>query len=359
MAAGDYKTALREGKSAWKAAERELGDSKTTGDLAFNYGFLEKTKGSHKNALKPLQRAVKLAKTAAVRVERDVELVAVMDGLEDYKGLKSYTDKALKNAQSNGMGNSVFAGELMVYQVNGCNRNAARAAKGNMRGERSGSRVKNTSNPEERLARIQEKCAKQADQALTIFKANPGVARSDFVAAAANAVGYAQERRNDWAGAAMTYQFSRSAIEKELGRGHPLVKHTIGRWVNSRSQLNYKGKLDAARQAGLKDNWPYIQDGPKVAEAKRVEADIGTSSIDRRRLSGYTILLTDVTDSGQTTNIRIVDSWPEVGYQKASKAALAKWQYAPKTGSEPAGFRKDIAVPFTFIVYDRDTQDTY
>ncbi len=84
MAAGDYKTALREGKSAWKAAERELGDSKTTGDLAFNYGFLEKTKGSHKNALKPLQRAVKLAKTAAVRVERDVELVAVMDGLEDY-----------------------------------------------------------------------------------------------------------------------------------------------------------------------------------------------------------------------------------------------------------------------------------
>ena len=109
----------------------------------------------------------------------------------------------------------------------------------------------------------------------------------------------------------------------------------------------------------LKDNWPYIQDGPKVAEAKRVEADIGTSSIDRRRLSGYTILLTDVTDSGQTTNIRIVDSWPEVGYQKASKAALAKWQYAPKTGSEPAGFRKDIAVPFTFIVYDRDSQDTY
>jgi len=36
MQTKNYKTALREGKAAWKAAEKELGGNKTTGDLAFN-----------------------------------------------------------------------------------------------------------------------------------------------------------------------------------------------------------------------------------------------------------------------------------------------------------------------------------
>ena len=46
---GDFKTAIKKGKAAWQAAEKEFGDSKTTGDLAFNYGFIEGNQGTSKS----------------------------------------------------------------------------------------------------------------------------------------------------------------------------------------------------------------------------------------------------------------------------------------------------------------------
>lgn len=359
MATKNYKTALREGKAAWKAGEKELGDSKTTGDLAFNYGFLEKAQGTPKNAVKALERSVELASTAAVQLEREAELVDLLDMNGDYKKASKRAKAALDYAEANGIGNSVFAGELLVFEVNECNRRAGRAAKKNLRGSRTGSRIAVTKSPEEYLGRIQAECGELGERALAIFNANPTQSRPRFAVAAANSVGYAKEREGDFKGAMMAYQNSRELGEETLGRMHPLMRHTIGRWLNARRRVDFDGKLDAAKTAGIKEMWPYIQDRPKVSATKTKAADFGTSVINTRRLSGHVIFLTDVDDAGRPTNMRVMDAQPDDAYVKISEEALSQFVYPPKQPGEAADFRKDIAVPFTYIVYDRDTQDTY
>lgn len=359
MQSKNYKTALKEGAAAWKAAERELGGNKTTGDLAFNYGFLEKAQGAPKKAVQPLERSIELAATPAVRVEREAELVGVLDGLGDYKTATKRAEAGLKYAQANGLGESVFAAELMVFEINECNRRAGRAAKKNLRGERLGSRVSVKSAPEEYLARIQEQCAARGEQALAIFNANPTLARPAFVVAAANAVGYSKEREGDFKAAAIAYQESREVGEKTLGRMHPLMRHTIGRWLNARERLAFNDELDEAKQSGLREMWPYVQDGPKIRATTKKDADFATSVINMQRLSGHVIFLTDISDSGAPINIRVLDSQPGDAYVKMSQEALNGYVYPPKTAGEPEGFRKDVAVPFSYIVYDRETQDTY
>ena len=359
MQSKDYKTALREGKAAWKAAEKELGGNKTTGDLAFNYGFLEKAQGTPKDSIKALTRSVELAASPAVRVEREAELVGVLDATGDFKTAAKRAEAGLEYAMANGMGNSVFAAELMVFEINECNRRAGRAAKKNLRGERLGSRVSVKSAPEEYLARIQAQCAKRGEQALAIFNANPTLARPRFVVAAANAVGYSKEREGDFKGAAMAYQNSRDMGEESLGRMHPLMRHTIGRWLNARQRLDFNGDLDAAQASGMKEMWPYVQDSPKVKATSLGKADFGTSVINNQRLSGHVIFLTDIDDAGRPTNIRVLDAQPGDAYVKMSKEALMKSVYPAKSAGEPSTYRKDVAVPYTYIVYDRNTQDTY
>ncbi len=129
----DYQKALKHGKTAWKKAESALGDSKTTGDLAFNYGLLEKTRGDASKAIDALERGVELAdigrdKGAEVKLERSVELVASLEQAEKFRDAAKAVDKALKQAQSMGLSASIFAGELKVHEGTLCARNANRAA---------------------------------------------------------------------------------------------------------------------------------------------------------------------------------------------------------------------------------------
>jgi len=199
----------------------------------------------------------------------------------------------------------------------------------------------------------------RGEQALAIFNANPTLARPAFVVAAANAVGYSKEREGDFKAAAMAYQNSREVGETSLGRMHPLMRHTIGRWLNARERLDFNEDLAAAKASGMKEMWPYIQDSPKVKATKLGKADFGTSVINTQRLSGHVIFLTDIDDAGRPINIRVLDAQPGDAYVKMSKAALMKSVFPPKTAGEPTAFRKDVAVPYAYIVYDRNTQDTY
>jgi hypothetical protein len=109
----------------------------------------------------------------------------------------------------------------------------------------------------------------------------------------------------------------------------------------------------------MKEMWPYVQDSPKVRATTLGKADFGTSVINNQRLSGHVILLTDIDDAGRPTNIRVLDAQPGDAYVKMSKAAMMKSVYPAKSSGEPSNFRKDVAVPYTYIVYDRNTQETY
>ena len=127
MQTGDYKSAIKHAKTAWEQAEAKLGSHSMTGDLAYNYGYVEKNQGDKGKAIKALERSIELAAfkksdAIALQLEREVELVSAMDGVAKDKSLKKRIDNAVQFASANGLGSTVFVGELYVHETNICSR---------------------------------------------------------------------------------------------------------------------------------------------------------------------------------------------------------------------------------------------
>jgi len=98
-----------------------------TGDLAYNYGYIEKNQGDKRKSIKALERSIELAAlkqsdATALRLEREVELVSCMDGFTKDAPLGKRIDNAIKFANANGLGTTVFVGELYVHEANICTR---------------------------------------------------------------------------------------------------------------------------------------------------------------------------------------------------------------------------------------------
>lgn len=362
FAAQDYKTALKQGKSAWKLAESKLGDSKITGDLAFNYGFLAKSQGKAKEAIKPLERAVDLAETdrdkgEEVRLERTVELISAAENAGEFKAVKAYADEALSFAEANGLSSTVFAGEILVHRATECSRKVNRSAK-RLIGKPTSSRLSVQTDQRGNVARMQKKCAIDSQAASKIFAAVPKMARPKYIALAAKQSGLAYERDQDWLNAALNYQVARLAIEEKYGRDNPLATQMIGRWINARSRLSFKGKLESAKSAGLCDCWPFDANASKVKAVKKVAPDMPTNAI-AIKSSGVVVLEADVSESGAPQNLSVVYSWPEGEYDAAAIKAFKQYQFAPKSGAEPADARKGVVESFSFILYSDSNKETF
>lgn len=362
FAANDFKGALKHGKTAWTKAEKSLGDSKTTGDLAFNYGFLAKSQGEAKAALKPLERSVELASIgrdnpASVRMERSVELVSAAENAGEPKLVSKFADRSLKYAAEQGLENSVFTGEILVHRAAECSRRVNRAAQ-RLIGKPTSSRLAVQTDQKGRVAKEQKACAVDSRRASAIFANQPNMARPKYIALAAKQTGLSYEREEDWVNAAMSYQKARLAVEDKYGRDNPVVMQMVGRWINARSRLVFQNKLQTAKAAGLCDCWPFDQSQSKVKVVKRVKPDVPRNAI-ALRSSGVVVLKTDVTDAGDPVNIEVVYSWPQGEYDGDAKAAFKQYKFAPKSGQEAVGVRKDVVENFSFIMFNESNRETY
>lgn len=362
MAENDFKSALKHGKAAWKAAESTLGESKTTGDLAFNYGFLAKSRGEAKDAIPALERAADLSSLAGesageIKLERTVELIAAYEAAGEHDDVKKTSDNILKFVEASNLDRTVFAGEVLVHRAQNCSRTANRAAR-RLVGKPTSTRLAVNSAKDEHTSRIQKKCSRDAQAASNIFAANPKMSRPKYVALAANQVGYAYEREDDWINAVMSYQTAREAVETVYGRDNDFVMQAIGRWIHARAQLDFAGDLDKAKSRGMCDCWPYNANTDKVAVVKSVKADVPRQTVEVKS-SGIVVLKSDVSDAGDAVNIRVAHSWPAGEYDRAAIKAYTQYKYAPKTGNEPEGFRKDLVDVFSFIIYDEASKETY
>ena len=350
MQSGDYKSAIKHAKTAWEQAEAKLGSHSMTGDLAYNYGYVEKNQGDKAKAIKALQRSIELASlkksdAVALQLEREVELVSAMDGVTKDTPLGKRIDNAINFANSNGLGSTVFVGELHVHEANICTRSLHRKM-ANPR-KQIGSLISTTST-EKGIKEGNKKCAKIAKKAVDIFDRNASDTRPAYVASANNYVGYGFETNKNFLAAAMSYQKSREAIEDVYGRENPLVAKTIGRWINARNYLKRRDQLAYAESQGLCKCWPFTQERPQVKITKWSDADFPAKAL--RRSSGYAIVQMDVNDAGVPENVRILNSWPGDVYDKSSLTAAKKLQFAPKTGNEPSDFRKGVTVPYSYFL---------
>ena len=350
MQSNDYQNAIKHAKTAWQKSETLLGDHVMTGDLAYNYGYIEKNRGEKRKAIKALERSADLASlkksdAAGFRLEREVELVSSMDGITKDSALKNRIKNAIKFAKSNGMGSSVFVGELHVHETSVCSRRLALKMQEHKR--QIGSKI-NRSSTEDGVQDGNKKCAQIAQKAVDIFDNNVSNARPVYVASANNYVGYGFESKKNYLAAALSYQKARETIEGVYGRNDALVAKTIGRWMNARNYLKRKGQLAHAESQGLCKCWPFKDDRPQVEVTKWSEADFPANAL--RRSSGYAIVQMDVSDAGVPENVRIMNSWPEDIYDKSSLTAAKKLEFAPKTGNEPSGFRKGITIPYSYYL---------
>ena len=260
-----------------------------------------------------------------------------MDGVTKDTPLKKRIDKAVKFAKANGMGSSVFVGELYVHETNICSRRLQR--KMVVPRKQIGSKI-NRSSTADGIQEGNKECSKIARKAVEIFDSKASESRPVYVASANNYVGYGFETNKNYLAAAMSYQKSRDIIEDIYGRENPLVAKTIGRWMNARNYLKRRGQLEHAESQGLCKCWPFVNEQPQVEITKWSQANFPASAL--RRSSGYAIVQMDVTDAGVPENVKIMNSWPGDVYDKSSLTAARKLEFAPKTGNEPSNYRKGV-----------------
>ena len=350
MQTGDYKSAIKHAKTAWEQAESKLGSHSMTGDLAYNYGYVEKNQGDKGKAIKAFVRSIELAELneinpTGLRLEREVELISSMDGISKNRALEKQINTAINFAKSNGMEQTVFVGELYVHMANICARRLR--AKMSIPRQQLGSLVSTASN-KKGIRDGNKKCAKIAKRAVDIFDSSPQDTRPAYVANANNYVGYGLEVSKSWLEAALSYQKARNAIEDTYPRDHPLMARTIGRWMNARNFLKRNRRLDYAESNGLCKCWPYSGAESQVEVIKWVKPDFPAQAYNRS--SGYAIVQLDVNDEGAPYNIKIMNSWPGDVYDKSALDAAKQLEFSVKTVAEPSNYRKDVIIPFNYFL---------
>jgi TonB family protein len=350
MKVEDYSKARKFAKEAWQLSEKTLGDSSTTGDLAFNYGFIQKNTGDASKAVEALERSIELASFKSenvelLKLEREVELVSLLETIGEFKKSVRRVDKALKFASKNNIDKSIYAGELQIHKANAClrtlNRNISSGKK------QIGSLVSTGGNEKSREDGY-KKCSRHAKRALEIFENNRSEATPLYLSTAYKIAGYSSEIDSDWLSAALYYQSSRLILEESYPREHPLVADSIGRWINARNYLKRTNKLELAKREGLCDCWPYSGINNKIFPLEAVDPKFPGKAMNET--SGYAIVKYDISDSGEPINISIVNSWPEDVYNKASIKAISQWKYPAKAKGENESDRKELMQVFSYYL---------
>lgn len=349
----DYKTALQHAKTAWQEAENTLGDSKLTGDLAYNYGFLSGRLGKVKEAVKPLMRSADLAHhaqqdAALIRLEREVEVATILLAANEKTKAWKRLDIAREFAGANNLDDSVFAGELMVHQSRIIANRANRQAKYSY--NTIGSRI----NREGTSNKIQSRSAQFSYDALEIFDKHPETSRKTFIAIAHKLIGFSHERDKEWKEALLAYQKAMEVQKTYSDINNRAYITTIGRWINVRTHFTHDVGYKEARKQGLCKCWPYHQESAiRAVPIKRYPPNMPSKA----STSGFSIVRFDLDDTGKVINPEILQSWPEKMYDKSSMRSLKKWKYETKEDGKDGAQRTGIVTTIKYILTDYMSDD--
>ncbi|MBL4869707.1 MAG: TonB family protein [Robiginitomaculum sp.] len=334
----DLKGALKHAKTAWKEAEKSLGDAKLTGDLAYNYGYLAGRLGEVNAAVNPLIRSADLAHLAKqdaglIRLEREVEVSTILLAIN--KRIKAWKrlNRARKFAVENNIDDSVFAGELMVLQ------SRVMASKANI--------VAENSNFPTSQEKVQSKSAQFSADALEVFSKHPETSRKSYIANAHKLIGYSHERNKEWRQALLAYQKTMEIQKTFRDFNDRSYMTTIGRWINVRTHFMHDISWEEAKIQGLCECWPYHQESNiKAIPIERIAPKMPREA----QTSGFSIIKFDLDDAGNVINSEILQSWPKKIYDKPSIRALKKWKYETKQDGKDGAQRTGIVVPITYVL---------
>ena len=320
---GDMAVAGKHALAAWERAEAALGDHKTTGRLAQNYGNLYTRVEPDRSHAKALKRAMELARfekgmvAKTQHLERGLAYCRVQAALGKRRASNRMAYELVEFAEENGVTDSTFYGEALTLTA------SAEVARGR-----------------------DEKGSEIAEKALVVFEnATDGIVTVSQLEAKLYA-GYASENSKDYLGAALKYQDVMSAVDGvEYGK-YPLVDTALGRWIHMRSALQIEGKLEEAEQAGLCQCWPY--DKPRnenVQPIKRMPPEMPRLA----QQSGFVVLELDLDDEGKPINVTPITAWPDY-YEEPALESVKQWEYSPRTPEETDADRQGLLTTVRFIL---------
>ncbi|WP_083898928.1 energy transducer TonB [Robiginitomaculum antarcticum] len=317
---GDAKATIRYAKQAWQAAEKHLGDHKTTGDLAQNYAD-SLVMDYSEDQRKAYERAIELAHY----YEEDAKLIAMERQIKKtqtslYGGTKTKVrhmrdlSEADKMIEEYGLENSTFHAEVIF-----------------LRGRAEYARRNNSS-----ALKLIDKAIAMFDAADDgIFSVFPYLAKLDR-----GDILLAQNKKID---AALQYQKVMQNVEGAVPADHPYVKRAFGDWMSLRFEFEEDGTLEEAEQAGVCECWPFNELKGEIQPLKRVPPVMPRNA----NRSGHSNLLFDLNTDGQPTNIRVIRSTSAI-FSRPSERAVEQWVYTAADENTDPESRKDIPVKITY-----------
>ncbi len=323
----DVPGAKKKAYEAWQLAEDKMGDTETTANLAINY--LDVAAASNKKSKKideGYARVIELAslKPEAERNEHITEQyykhAKYLNTRRQFSKTRKIAQRGIDFAMASGLQKSTFLGELYTLMA------SSYVPKGD-----------------------NEKIAEYTGKAFEVFEtADDGYVTMQPLLARLYS-GYAKEGQKNILDAALEYQQVMESVENVLPRNHPFMMRALGRWSSMRERLSRNGQLEEAEEKGLCQCWPYDKArNETVKPIKRVPPIMPARAFQ----SGFSIVEFDLTDDGGTENIEVLESWPPDVFDVASKRAVAKWRYSPRTEDQTDSDRTDIITTVRYRLAD-------
>ena len=321
MKSGDKKAAAKQSLKAWEAAERLMGDSKTTGDLAQNYADSIKYDEDKKTkAAKAYMRAAELADSSTsegvdAKLARLIAATQAYIGTRDIKKALRPLTIARKLIKDRGLQGGTFDGEVktmsgLLKYAHGYNTQAI----------------------------------KLYDEPITIFDSPNHTLVSIYPYAARLYKGDALAQQDKHIAAALEFQVVMQNLKGTLDKDHPFIKKSFYKWLTMRGHIDADKKNAEAEAAGLCKCWPYDEMRENsVLPLLRVPPTMPSAA----RRSGHVVFKFDLEDTGKVVNVEIIHATQPL-FVRSALRSLKKWKYeALESGDDPQ-LRKGIVSRITF-----------
>ncbi|NNC37964.1 MAG: TonB family protein [Acidimicrobiales bacterium] len=336
---GDDKAIYDNAKKAWETAEKVMGDSKTTGDLANNFAELfalgTNPYKNYKLRRKARERSIELAifypedEKSIVEIDRRLKLAEMSLSLRAFKG-NNRTEVSAKNSDFDAveralkkydMLDSTFAGDLYVLK----------------------SRLYN-------LRKMYNKSIEYADRAERVYESATDDQFTHYPYVLPLYKGDSLKALNKPVQAALEYQTVMQNLKGKLPADHPFIASAFKSWMKLRSSLEDAGRLKEAEKAGLCECWPYEDYKSKVTPLKRTPPKMPGGFASGKK-SGHVVVMFDVDNDGKPFNIRKVSSTSSK-LDKAAMKSVKDWEFSKRSPDEADNARKDVSTTITFRLMD-------
>jgi len=336
----DYTNAYFIAGKVWKAAEEKYGDSRQTGDLAYNYAVLGKAR-ARGNRNKRTEKAF----------ERSIELVHFHEGNFAKTSLKRHLYYA-------------------VYQLDIGKRKKAAAL---LTAGETIAQTANISGTKDYalLMYHQAKSAYQIkkypeakvyiDKTLQIFETlghekTKAAYQAEFVKADINA------KLDNWRAAIAGYEKIYVNLDRDLdmkdqmiGRAY-LKEGMLARHIRSRKKNSGEDRRAALSCKGC---WPNFDPkwGANLIKDDNYDIDRYPPNMPSDAMSSaFVIIMYDTDNKGKPVNLRIIGASHSKTFDAATAAAIKRWHVYEQGSKHPAKNVKDLVTSMRFYLADRRGQ---